>query len=64
MKFTTWWFRHRNALLGYVAAAIPGLLAIDDLIPKTQEKYWLAAGLLTGLAIARFNYTNQQGPKP
>jgi hypothetical protein len=64
VKFSTWWRRHGIAIFGYIAAAIPGLLGIEGLVPKAQTKYWLATGLLVGLAIARFNYTNQQGPKP
>lgn len=59
-----WWRRHGIGILGYIAGAIPGLLAIDDLITKAHQKYWLAAGVLTGLAITRFSYTVQkpQGP--
>lgn len=63
MRFSTWWRRHGIAILGYAAAAIPALLEVQDLIPPTHAMYWKAAGILAGLAIARQNYTNQQGPK-
>lgn len=63
MKFSTWWRRHRNGILGFVAAGIPLALGIEGVIPKAQEPYWLLAAGLTGLAISKFNYSNQAPPK-
>lgn len=65
MKFSTWWRRHRVSVLGYLAAAIPSLLTIEELIPDGQRKYWTAAGVLIGLAIARTGHTiSKQEPRP
>lgn len=62
MTFANWWRRHRNGFLGFIGGAIPGLLGINGLIAPEHQKWWLAAGVLIGLLISRFNYTNQQGP--
>jgi hypothetical protein len=44
-----WWTNHGTKILGAFGTAIPGLIAIDGLIPKTDVKYWLAADLLIGV---------------
>lgn len=64
MRFSTWWRRHGIAILGYIAAAIPITLGVDGIVFEPHRKWWLLAGGLTGLAISRLSYTNQQGPKP
>lgn len=65
MKFTTWWRRRGVMVLGYLAAAIPSLLTIEGLIPDPQRKYWTAAGVLLGLAIAQLGHTiSKQETRP
>lgn len=64
MKFTTWWARHRVSVLGYIAAAVPALKVIPDLIPDKQLKWWDAAAILAGLAIARTGHVISKETKP
>jgi len=64
MKLLTFWRRNRYAVLGYIAAAIPSLKVIEGLIPSGHMKWWDAAAILAGLAIARTGHTiSKQEPK-
>jgi hypothetical protein len=54
------WRNHGTKILGYVTSAIPALLAIEGLIPKTSEKYWLAASVLLGLLVVQRGHQNSK----
>lgn len=58
MIFIRWWTDHGTKILGAVGTAIPGLIAINDLIPPEQVKYWLAADLLIGVFTFGRGFTN------
>ncbi len=64
MKSLRYFYReHFTKFLGYWAAAIPALLAIEDLIPKEKQKYWLAAAVLIGLLVVRRGHENGKRTK-
>ncbi len=52
--------KHGTKVLGYVTSAIPALLAIEGLIPPTQQKYWLAASVLLGLLVVARGHQNSR----
>ena len=54
------WRGHGTKVLGTVNACISGLIAIDGLISKDSLKYWLAAGVVTGIMTVRRGVTNQK----
>lgn len=54
------WKKDGTKMLGTVGAIIPGLLAIDGLIPKGQQKYWLAALVVIGALTIKRGYTNSR----
>jgi hypothetical protein len=61
MKFIARFYKnHGTKVLGYVTSAIPALLAIEGLIPKEREKYWLAAGVLLGLLVVARGHSNSK----
>lgn len=56
----SWWINHGTKILGTVTAIIPGLLGIDGLIPATQTKYWLAAGVVIGALTVQRGFNNSK----
>jgi len=65
MNPLAWWTSHGTKILGTVGAIIPGLLGIDGLVPSTQTKYWLAAGVVIGaLTVGRGFSNSKQEPSP
>lgn len=60
----SWWRGHGTKILGSAGTAIPALLAIDGLIPKDREKYWLAAAVLIGMFTIGRGFTNGKPSTP
>ena len=59
MKFIAcWWRGHGTKLLGTASIIIPGFLGIEDLIPETHVKYWLAAAVVVGALTVKRGFTN------
>ena len=65
-KLLSWWRGHGTKILGSATALIPTLLAIDDLIPPAQRKWWLTAAALLGVLTVNRGFTNSanQGSTP
>lgn len=55
-----YWRGHGTKILGGLAAIIPGLLGIDQLIPASQTKYWLAAGVVIGALTIQRGFSNSK----
>ncbi len=53
-----WWRGHGTKILGAFGTAIPGLIAIEGLIPTGDVKYWLATDLLIGVFTFGRGFTN------
>lgn len=60
MSLTDVWKKHGTKVLGYITSTIPAVLLIDDLVPKTQIKYYLLALVLLGGATVKRGHTNSQ----
>lgn len=62
----TLWRKHGTKVLGYVQMVLPGLLAIEGLVPPAHLKYWLALGVLLGGATVMRGHENAKvnGARP
>jgi len=57
------WRSHGTKVLGSCSAILPGLLAIDGLVPKAQMKWWLAANVVIGALTVHRGFVNSQNLK-
>lgn len=57
------WRYHGTKLLGSLSVIIPGLMAIDNLIPKQDQKYWFAANVIVGAFTVRRGFENSKRMK-
>lgn len=57
------WRYHATKLLGALSVIIPGLMAIDNLIPKDDQKYWFAANVIVGAFTVRRGFENSKRMK-
>lgn len=53
-----YWRGHGTKALGSLSIIIPGLLAIDKLVPPDHMKYWLAANVVVGALTVKRGFSN------
>lgn len=58
------WKSSGTKVLGYISGAIPGMLLIPDLVPPSQQKWFLLASLLLGGLTVKRGYTNTKNTPP
>lgn len=56
------WRDHGTKLLGTASTILPGLIAIDGLLPG-PKKYWLGLGVVLGAFTIQRGFTNSQNLK-
>lgn len=55
-----YWRYHGTKMLGTLTIIIPGLMAIDKLIPPDHTRYWLAANVIVGALTFKRGFTNSK----